>query len=84
MKHIKLFEQFVTEKKVDYQVYHDSYAEAITAALEYAKASGYEVDEDDEIIKKSSTFIINVGGVRVNTIENTGYESSISSLISIP
>jgi hypothetical protein len=47
MKKVKLFEQFVTEKKVDYQVYHDSYAEAITAALEYAKASGYEVDEDD-------------------------------------
>ena len=43
---------------------------------------GNDVDEDDEIIKKSSTFIINIGGVRVNTIENTGYESSISSPIS--
>jgi hypothetical protein len=40
------------------------------------------VDEDDEIIKKSPTFIINIGGVRVNTIENTGYDSSISSPIS--
>jgi len=47
MKRVKLFEQFLSEKKSDYQVYHGSYSEAITAALEYAKSSGYEVDEDD-------------------------------------
>ena len=43
---------------------------------------GNEVDEDDEIITKSSTFIINIGGVRVNTLENSDFDPSISSLIS--
>lgn len=46
MKHIKLFEQFVSEKS-DFQVYHNMYSSAIDAALEYAKSKGYEVDEDD-------------------------------------
>ena len=31
---------------------------------------------------KSSTFIINIGGVRVNTLENSDFDPSISSLIS--
>ena len=47
MKHTLLFEQFVTEKKSDYQVYHNTYSAAISTALEYAKANGYDVDEDD-------------------------------------
>lgn len=47
MKHTLLFEQFVTEKKSSYQVYHNTYSAAISTALEYAKANGYDVDEDD-------------------------------------
>ena len=47
---------------------------------DYYEHYGNEVDEDDEIIKKSSTFTINIGGVRINTIENTGYESMLSSI----
>ena len=41
MKHINLFEQFVTEKKSSYQVYHRSYTSAIDTALEYAESQGY-------------------------------------------
>ena len=47
---------------------------------DYYEHYGNEVDEDDEIIKKSSTFIINIGGVRVNTIKNSEYESILSSI----
>lgn len=47
MKHTLLFEQFLTEKKSDYQVYHNTYSAAISAALEYAQKNGYTCDEDD-------------------------------------
>ena len=47
---------------------------------DYYEHYGNEVDEDDEIIKKSSTFVINIGGVRVNTIKNSEYESILSSI----
>jgi hypothetical protein len=47
MKHTLLFEQFVTEKKSDYQVYHNTYSAAISTALEYAQKNGYACDEDD-------------------------------------
>ena len=47
MKHTLLFEQYLTEKKSDYQVYHNTYSAAINTALEYAKANGYDVDEND-------------------------------------
>lgn len=39
--------QFLTESRVDYQVYHNTYSSAVDAALEYAKSRGYEVDTDD-------------------------------------
>ena len=44
---VKLFEQFLSEKKSDYEVYHNSYSSAVDAALEYAKSRGYEVVMDD-------------------------------------
>lgn len=47
MKHIKVFESFVAEAKNDYEVYHNSYSSAVSAALEYAKSKGYDVVEDD-------------------------------------
>ena len=47
MKYTKLFEQFLNEKKSDYQVYHNTYSSAVDAALEYARSNGYEVVMDD-------------------------------------
>jgi hypothetical protein len=47
MKHVKLFENFMTEKKSDYQVYHNTYSAAISTALDYAKSNGFEPDDDD-------------------------------------
>lgn len=47
MKHIKLYEQFLNEKKSDYQVYHNTYSSAVDSALEYARLNGYEVVMDD-------------------------------------
>lgn len=47
MKHTLLFEQFMTEKKSDYQVYHNTYSAAISTALDYAKSNGYDVDDND-------------------------------------
>ena len=47
MKRTLLFEQFLTEKKSDYQVYHGTYSSAVDTALEYAKSRGYEVVMDD-------------------------------------
>jgi hypothetical protein len=41
------FEQFLNEKKSDYQVYHNTYSSAVDAALEYARLNGYEVVMDD-------------------------------------
>ena len=41
------FEQFLNEKKSDYQVYHNTYSSAVDAALEYARSNGYEVVMDD-------------------------------------
>lgn len=40
-------DQFLTEAKSDFQVYHNTYSSAVDAALEYARSRGYEVVEDD-------------------------------------
>jgi hypothetical protein len=47
MKNLQTFEQFITESKGDYQVYHNTYSSAVDAALEYAKSRGFEVVMDD-------------------------------------
>jgi len=51
MKHTLLFEQFVTEKKSSYQVYHRSYTSAVETALEYAESQGYEYDKEETATK---------------------------------
>lgn len=51
MKKVKLFEQFLTEKKSDYQVYHNMYSSAIDAALEYAESQGYTYDKEETATK---------------------------------
>lgn len=51
MKKVKLFEQYMTEKKSDYQVYHNTYSSAIDTALEYAEDNGYEYDKDETFTK---------------------------------
>ena len=51
MKHIKLYEQFLTEKKSAYEVYHRSYTDAINTALEYAESQGYTYDKEEIAIK---------------------------------
>ena len=48
MKHTLLFEQFVTEKKSSYQVYHRSYTSAVDTALEYAESQGYTYDKEEK------------------------------------
>lgn len=45
-KHIKLYEEFLNEKK-DYRVYHNSYTSAIDTALEYAENQGYTYDKEE-------------------------------------
>ena len=51
MKKVKLFEQFLTEKKSDYQVYHNMYSSAIDAALEYAESQGYMYNKEETAVK---------------------------------
>ena len=51
MKHTLLFEQFLTKKKSDYQVYHNTYSAAINTALEYAESNGYEYDKEETFTK---------------------------------
>ena len=47
MKHVKLFEQFVTEAQSDFQVYHNQYSSAIDEIEKYAKKMGYELDREE-------------------------------------
>jgi len=47
MKHIKVFEQFVTEAQSDFQVYHNKYSSAIDEIEKYAKKMGYELDREE-------------------------------------
>jgi hypothetical protein len=51
MKHLLLFEQYMTEKKSSYQVYHKSYTSAVDTALEYAESHGYEYDKEETATK---------------------------------
>lgn len=51
MKPVKLFEDFLIEKKSSYQVYHKSYTSAIDAALEYAEDQGFTYDKEETATK---------------------------------
>lgn len=51
MKKVKLFEQFLTEKKPAYEIYHRSYTDAINTALEYAESQGYTYDKEETATK---------------------------------
>lgn len=48
------FKEFITESKMSYQVYHNTYSSAVSAAIDYANSRGYEIHEDD-IFKEIST-----------------------------
>lgn len=39
--------KYLTEKKGDYEIYHDSYTSAVQAALSMALSLGFETDDDE-------------------------------------